>query len=139
MRVQLNHHAKNSNLNPVERAAAWRKYLANNGVATGSPTGTALAEQKNKSAAGQVRSRREQRRMETRIDQVAEQIETIHQTLLAAGWMLVNESESGSRYYERDGQHVRVSDHAANEATDRWMQSVGCVEVTTVEQAKEII
>lgn len=50
--------------------------------------------------------------------------------LLAAGATLIDESESGSRYFElAGGLTVRVADHAANEATDRWMGRCEVAEV----------
>lgn len=50
-------------------------------------------------------------------------------SLTASGFSLANESPSGSRYYIRDGEHVRVSDHEPNEATAMWMEKVGATDL----------
>ena len=39
--------------------------------------------------------------------------------LLAAGWHLTYESESGSEYYERDGQTLRLADHLVPNTGER--------------------
>lgn len=57
---------------------------------------------------------------------VEDQWRQVDHCLLAAGWTLRTESESGSRYYERNGRHLRVSDHPPNEATAAWMNDVRC-------------
>ena len=48
-----------------------------------------------------------------------------HEDLLARGYVLKEESKSGSRYYlrEQDGRQARVSDHEPNQATREWMKS----------------
>ena len=47
-----------------------------------------------------------------------------HEALTKHGLKLVKESASGSRYYQTaDGRHVRVADHAPNEATQQWIDN----------------
>lgn len=131
---------KNATLNPVERAAAWRSYLTNNNVVhKGTATVEQRAEMAEKSRIGQARANRAKQRAESRLTNFESSVIEIDRVLVFAGFVLKNISECDSRYYERDGQHVRVSDHTANEATARWMESVACVEVTTVQQALEVV
>jgi hypothetical protein len=50
--------------------------------------------------------------------------ESVHNEMAKRGGVLKNQSDSGSRYYQMpNGQHVRVSDHAPNEATERWIDN----------------
>lgn len=130
---------KNATLSPVERSAAWKSYLAENGVQHGKLTGESLVAQKSASAAGVARSNRQCQLADRRIDQFDANVAEIDRILAAAGFALRNVSECDSRYYERDGQHVRVSDHAPNAATAAWMESVGCVAVVSVCDAMNLI
>jgi len=41
--------------------------------------------------------------------------------LLAAGWALTHESESGSEYYQRDGRTLRLADHLVPATPERDM------------------
>lgn len=41
--------------------------------------------------------------------------------LTAAGFRVRHESESGSLYFVREKEHIRVSDHDANDDTKQWM------------------
>lgn len=48
----------------------------------------------------------------------------IHSELISAGFALVTESKSGSRYYQRGSELFRVSDHPPTAATAAWLESV---------------
>lgn len=58
-----------------------------------------------------------------------DQYAQVDHCLKAAGWSLRDTSASGSRYYERNGSHLRASDHPPNEKTQAWMNDVRCSEI----------
>ena len=130
---------KNPHLTPAERGAAWKVYLAENGVSFGKLSGEDLEAARAitaKSIADEKARREKQARRESRFDENVEEIDRI---LKEAGFVLNNVSVCGSRYYQRGDQHVRVSDHSPNEATSAWMDKVGCDTVTTAAAALAII
>jgi hypothetical protein len=97
-------------------------------------TGEELKIQQEKSRLGQIASERRNKRRDQRAEKFDRDVDLIHQNLSAKGFSLAKTSDSGSRYYELNGQYVRVSDHEPNEATQRWMDSVGCDDVWSVNQ-----
>lgn len=55
-------------------------------------------------------------------EEVEANFQAEHDRLIAQGAILVDESQSGSRYYRMpDGQMFRVADHAPNAATQEWI------------------
>lgn len=55
-------------------------------------------------------------------EDIKSRLQKMHEKITAEGGTLDNQSESGSRYYTMpDGDKVRVSDHAANAATQDWI------------------
>lgn len=115
----------------VDRREAAKQYIAyrQEHKVSEKPTGEALRIQQEKSKAGQIASQKIQKRMDRRIDTFYEDLPKIHEKLLQSGFVLQKQSPSGSRYYERNGEWIRASDHAPNEATQRWMDSVDCRDV----------
>lgn len=64
------------------------------------------------------------------IEERQNRVEMIDNRLSQLGYLLKDESESGSRYYCAIGKpDVRLSDHEANEATASWMNRSGVIDL----------
>lgn len=124
---QIRQQAQRKGLNPTAVLTAVRKLRSQ------PLTGEALEEQRRRSAEGVRQSERQRQREEKRQERFAADVEKIHDAMLAAGWKLDKISESGSRYYSRGDELARVSDHAANPATQAWIDKNGVTEISRLE------
>lgn len=102
-------------------------------------TGEALQVQQEKSAAGQRKSQKRSDREERRLESFDSDLPEMHALLMSNGFTLAKASGSGSRYYEKDGEHIRVSDHLPNEATQQWMDKVGADDVGSLNHLRRLL
>lgn len=129
-RNQIRQHARRHGVDPVELLTAVRRLRR-------PLCGEELEEQRRRSAAGVAKSQRRQRLEAQAAERFAREVDAIHAALTARGWVLEKISDSGSRYYSRNGQVARVSDHAPNDATLAWIEKTGVIEINTLDQAEE--
>lgn len=113
----------------------------------GKLTGDALKAAQEATQAGQQRAAAYQAMMNGRMARLEEAdslTEQAHALLIQAGGVLDKVSESGSRYYTVGEKVIRISDHAANEATSEWLDRAGGWSIdlgarNPIEQLKVII